>query len=626
MSDLEKLKVKRKFKEDIEPEEILMDSKRLKESPDSEKEKLEKPIKENILRGFFIAIIIVLALLLIKGLELQIIRGSYWREMAEENRIRSIPIEPLRGIIYDKNKIPLAINVSKLDLVIIPADLAKRKEFELIIKRLALALEKPKEQIESKIKENINLSYPIIIQEDIPTEKALLLKSRFSDIQEISVRKDSRRQYEDSHAFAHIIGYLGRANKEEVSQKKYFLDDYIGREGIESTYENILRGSYGEELVEIDSLGKFQKVLAVKEPTAGKDIVLSVDAGLQKKTYEVLRAKLNTLSTSKAAAIAVNPQNGKILALVSFPSFDNNEFVRGLTPELFNKIIQDKNQPLLNRAIMGLYPPGSTIKPLIASAALQEGTISPNRQINCHGYISVIDKYNPNVVWTYNDWKAHGPTDMIKAIAESCDVYFYTVGGGYGEVEGLGIENIEKYLKLFDWNQILGIDLPGEKSGFIPNPLWKKEVRNEDWYTGDTYNCSIGQGDITVTPLELTMAMAAIANGGKIFQPQLLNEKKPEIINQGFIKPEFLEVARKGMREAVLSGSARSLADLAVEVAGKTGTAQVSKVKNPHAWFTVFAPYDNPQIVLTILVENGGEGSTTAVPIAKEILNWYFSK
>ncbi|PJE57682.1 MAG: hypothetical protein COU82_00795, partial [Candidatus Portnoybacteria bacterium CG10_big_fil_rev_8_21_14_0_10_38_18] len=387
-----------------------------------------------------------------------------------------------------------------------------------------------------------------------------------------------------------------------------------------------LRGSYGEELVEIDSLGKFQKVLAVKEPTSGKDIVLSVDAGLQKEIYDVLKAKLNTLNTSKAAAVAVNPQNGKILALVSFPSFDNNEFVRVLPPELFNRIIQDKNEPLLNRAIMGLYPPGSTIKPLLASAVLQEGIISPNKQINCPGYISVIDKYNPNVIWTYNDWKAHGPTDMIKAIAESCDVYFYTVVGGYGEIEGLGIENIEKYLGLFGWSQILGIDLPGEKSGFIPSPSWKKEVRNEDWYTGDTYNCSIGQGDITVTPLELTMAIASIANGGKIFRPQLLNDKEPEIINQNFIKPEFLEIVRKGMREAVVSGSARSLADLSVKTAGKTGTAQVSKTKNPHAWFTVFAPYENPEIVLTILVENGGEGSSTALPVAKEILSWYFNR
>ena len=626
MPDFGKYKVKRKFSEDIEPEEILMDSRRLKESPEGEREKLEKPIKESILKIFLISIIVILAILLTKSFHLQIIKGDYWQGLADENRIRSYPIRPLRGIIYDKNKIPLAINVPNLDLVVIPADLVKNKDFSIIVERLAQSLEKTKQDIESKIRENSELPYPIIIEEDIPTEKAFLLESEFSDVPEISIKKDSRRQYNDGFIFSHVLGYMAKADKEEVKQKNYFIDDYVGRDGIESIYEDLLKGLYGEELVETDNLGKKQKTLAIKEPVIGKDITLSIDADLQKEIYNALKTRLNTLYTSKAAAIAINPQNGKVLSLVSFPSFDNNEFAKGLTPELFEKILENKNEPLFNRAIMGLYPPGSTIKPLLASAVLQEKIISPNKQINCPGYISVIDKYNPNVVWTYNDWKAHGPTDMIKAIAESCDVYFYTVGGGYGEIEGLGIENIEKYLKLFGWGQGLGIDLPGEKTGFIPNPKWKKEIRNEDWYTGDTYNCSIGQGDITVTPLELTMAIAAIANGGKVFQPQLLNDKKPEIINQNFIKPEFLEIVRKGMREATISGSARILVDLPIKTAGKTGTAQVSKTKTPHSWFTVFAPYENPQIVLTILIENGGEGSSTAVPIAKEILNWYFNR
>jgi penicillin-binding protein 2 len=525
MPDLGKYKVKRKFSEDIEPEEILMDSRRLKESSEGEREKLEKPIKENILKIFLISIIVILATLLFKSFHLQIIKGNYWQGLADENRIRSYPIGPLRGIIYDKNKIPLAVNVPKLDLAVIPADLVKNKDFSIIVERLAQSLEKTKQDIEGKIKENSELPYPIIIEEDIPTEKAFLLESEFSNVPEISIKKDSRRQYNDGPIFSHVLGYMAKADEEEVKQKNYFIDDYIGRNGIEFIYEGLLRGLYGEELVETDNLGRKQKTLAIKEPVIGKDITLSIDAELQKEIYNALKAKLNTLYTSKAAAIAINPQNGKVLSLVSFPSFDNNEFVKGLTPELFEKILENKNEPLFNRAIMGLYPPGSTIKPLLASAVLQEGIIDPNKQINCPGYISVIDKYNPNVVWTYNDWKAHGPTDIIKAIAESCDVYFYTVGGGHGEIDGLGIENIEKYLKLFGWGQSLGIDLPGEKKGFIPSPSWKKEARNEDWYTGDTYNCSIGQGDITVTPLELTMAIAAIANGGKIFQPQLLNER-----------------------------------------------------------------------------------------------------
>lgn len=625
-TDLEKFKVKRRFKEEIEPEEILLDSKRLKESPDSEKEKIEKPIKENILKIFLIFIIVILGALFFKSFELQIIKGNYWQSLAEENRVRSYPIQPLRGIIYDKNKIPLAINIPKLDLTIIPNDLTKRKDFNQIIEKLARDLEKPKEEIEKKIQENINLPYPIIVAEDIPTEKALLLETEFSDISEISVNKDSRRQYQDGPIFAHVLGYLGKATKDEVSGKNYFLDDYIGRSGIENVYEDSLKGIYGEELIEVDNLGVKQKVLAVKDSLPGKDIILSIDSDLQKEVYNALKAKLNTLNTSRAAAIAVNPQSGKILALVSFPSFDNNEFVKGLSVEEFDKIEQNKNEPLFNRAISGNYPPGSTIKPLIASAVLEEGVISPDKQINCLGSINIVDKYNSHIFWTYNDWKAHGLTNMIKAIAESCDVYFYTVGGGYGDIEGLGIENIGKYLKLFGWGNDLGVDLPNEKPGFIPSPEWKKQTRNEDWFVGDTYNCSIGQGDITVSPLQAVMAIAAIANGGKLFQPQLLNDAEPKIINQDFIKKEFLETVRKGMREAVVSGSSRALGDLPVQAAAKTGTAQISKTLAPDSWFTVFAPYGNPEIILTILVENGGEGSSTALPVAKEILSWYFNR
>jgi len=613
---LKKYKVRNKFKEDIEPEEIFMDSKRLKESPDSEREKLERPIKEIVLKIFFVFIIVLLVILVGKTFHLQIIKGSYWRELADENRIRSYPIEPLRGIIYDRNKIPLAINVPKLDLVVIPADLTNINE---LADRLSQLLDKDKVEIEEKIRENINLSYPIIIAEDIEREKALLLESEFADISAISIRKDSRRQYENGPVFAHVLGYLGKVNKEEVSEKGYFLDDYIGRDGLERVYEDELRGTYGQELVEIDNIGRTQKVLATKEPIAGQDIVLSIDKSLQEKIYQSMRGR-------KGAAVALNPQNGKILALMSSPNFDNNEFIKGLSPESFDKVIQDKNEPFLNRVIAGQYPSGSTIKPLIAAAALEEGIISPDKQLNCPGQLTLKDKYNPNIFWTFPDWKAHGIVNMNKAIAESCNVYFYTIGGGYGDIEGLGIEKIAKYLNLFGWGQTLGIDLPGEMAGLVPSPLWKEETKDEEWYIGDTYNVSIGQGDISITPLQLAIATAAIANNGKVFQPQLTENSEPNIIRQGFIDNDFLEVVKRGMREAVISGSARALYDLPVKAAGKTGTAQVSKTKAPHSWFTVFAPYENPEIVLIILIENGGEGSEVALPVAKEVLGWWFSE
>jgi len=619
-----KYKIKKKYRDDIGPEEIFLDSQRLKESPDGEKEKIEKPIKEKILKLLLVMITIALGLLLFKSFQLQIIKGDYWQSLADENRIRSYPIRPLRGIIYDKNKIPLAINVPKLDLVTIPADLEKNENFNQIIDRLSLALGRPREEIEKKIKDNSALSYPIIIEENIAREKALLLESNFNDVPEIGVEKNSFRQYENGLVFSHLLGYLGKANQEEVSEKKYLFDDYVGRTGLEKVYDEQLRGENGEQLTEVDSAGKLQKILAIKDAGAGNDLVLSIDAELQKKIYDSLKSKLGTLSTSRAAAVAVNPQNGKILALVSLPEFDNNQFIRGLSAEEFDNIFNNKNEPLFNRAISGLYPPGSTIKPILASAALTEGIVDVNKQINCLGYLNLVDKFSSSIIWTHNDWKAHGLTNIIKAIAESCDVYFYTIGGGYGDIEGLGIDRIKKYLKLFGLGEISGIDLIGEKPGFVPDAQWKEETRKEKWYIGDTYNASIGQGDILVSPLQIAMATTIVANNGTLFRPQLVQEKEPEIVRKDIIANEFLEIVRKGMREAVVSGSSRFLSDLVVKAAGKTGTAETAKNKAPHSWFTGFAPYENPQIVITILIENGGEGSSTATPVAKEILSWYF--
>lgn len=598
---LAKFKVKRKFKEDIEPEEILADSKRLKESEDSEREKLEKPIKQKVLKIFFAFIIIILVALFLKTFQMQIINGDYWREVADENRIRSYPVKALRGIIYDRNMIPLAINVPKLDLVVVPADLARLEGFE---------------DIKERVKDSIHLSYPVVIEEDIELERALLLETQYADVPAINIRQDSRREYENGPYFAHVLGYLSKVNEQEVNQG-YFLDDYIGRTGLENYYEDLLRGVDGEQLVEVDNLGKTQKVLARKESKPGSDLVLSIDAELQKKLYQSLKGKLSTLATSRAAAIALDPSNGKILALVSFPSFDNNDFAEALSLP---------NQPFFNRAISGMYPPGSTIKPLIAAGALKEGIVSVNKQIYCPGYLSIADKYNPDVFWTFNDWKEHGIVNIVKAIAESCNVFFFTVGGGHDDIEGLGINRIAKYLKLFGWGQKLGIDLPGESSGFIPSAVWKEQTKNERWYVGDTYNVSIGQGDIMATPLQVAISTAAIANGGKIFQPQMIENKRTKILNQNFIDKDYLEVVRRGMREAVIYGSAQMLYELPIKVAGKTGTAQVGGGKASHGWFTSFAPYDNPEIVLTVLVENGGGGTIAAAPVVKDVLNWYFNR
>lgn len=619
----EKFKVKRKFSEDIETEEILMDSKRLKESPDSERERLEKPIGENVLRIFWVFVAIVLVLLFAKSFHLQILNGTYWRNLAEGNRMRSYPIEPLRGIIYDKNKIPLTTNIPKLDLAIVPADLIKETDYKEIVKKISEAIGISEDAILGKIEENKGISYPIVIAEDLEKEKAIFLEAEFNAIPEIKIQKNSRRYYEDDAIFSHVLGYIGKVAPEEVKEKNYFLNDYIGRTGLEEYYEDLLRGTYGEELTEIDNKGRTQKILAVKNSISGNDLILSIDAELQKVLYQSLKSKLSRMSTSRAAAVAMNPQNGKILALVSFPSFNNNNFIKG-DSEYIKKILQDKNNPLINRVISGRYPSGSTIKPMIASAALEENTISPDKTISCPGLINLYDSRG-NVYWTFKDWNTHGIVNIIKAIAESCDVYFYTIGGGYGSQEGLGIDRIKKYLELFGWGEKTGIDLPGEVAGFLPDAEWKKGTKNQQWFIGDTYNTSIGQGDVLMNPLQLTSAIAAIANNGRLYQPQLTESAQPKLIRENFIKEKNLEIVRQGMRETVVSGTATSLGDLPVKAAGKTGTAETSG-RSPHAWFTAFAPYENPEIVITVLIENGAEEGGISVAVAREVLNWYFGK
>ncbi len=327
--------------------------------------------------------------------------------------------------------------------------------------------------------------------------------------------------------------------------------------------------------------------------------------------------------------------------MVSLASFDNNIFNAGLVNKTYQELINNKNRPFFNRAISGFYPAGSTIKPFIASAALVEKTIDPNYKVDdTLGYISVPNEYNPEITYIYRDWRPHGFVDMRRALAVSANVYFYTIGGGYKNIKGLGINKIEKYLKLFGFGAPLGIDLPGETGGLVPNPDWKMKTRQESWFTGDTYNVSIGQGDVKITPLQLATAMAAIANDGTLWRPKLVSkitgsnnniikEIKPEAIKTDLIGQENLKIVREGLRQAVTEadGSAYFLKDMPIKVAGKTGTAQVySDFSKINALFAGFAPYDDPQIALAIVVEGSGRGITSALPAAKEVFEWYYNK
>jgi len=508
MEDLSKYQVKRPNRESIETEEIFLDSEKIKRAPESEREKIEFPIKKGKLYFVYFILAVLLVFLLGKAVNLQIVQGGYWEIIAKENRVRSYPVKSFRGIIYDTNNQPLVSNEPRFDLAIIPADLIRQKEdLNQTLEKLAKSLEIPKQDIEKIIQENSEFSIPISIQQGITKEKALLLESIFNQNHAIVIEIASQRKYINSECFSHVLGYLGKINPEERYQHpEYLIDDYIGKTGIEKFYEDELRGKYGKRIIEIDSVGKIKNIFAEEEAVSGKSITLSIDSKLQEKTFEVLQAKLQKLYSNRAAVIILDSNTGKILTMISLPSLDNNKFSQGISKQELNQIKKNPSKPLFNRAISGTYPPGSTIKPLIAAAALKEEIIIPQTTINCKGAIRIQNKYYPDVFYTYNDWKIHGLTNLIKAIAESCNVYFYTIGGGYGKIEGLGIEKISNYLKNFGLGKLSHIDLFEEASGLIPNKKWKEEVKNEKWYIGDTYNASIGQGDIMTTPLQMTLA------------------------------------------------------------------------------------------------------------------------
>jgi len=639
---LKKYFIKRQTRENIEAEEIFLDAEAVRSI--EEKGKLEHPIKSRNFVFFYIAIIIGISCLFLRTGYLQIIKGDYYENLAKGNRLRIYHVIAPRGIIYDRFNNSLVYNTPSFDLIADLADFfSNSKDIQdEILSKIADVVSVS--DLRQKMEKAYGEVSQIVLIKGIEHSDALVFETIVNNWPGIRIQQNAQRQYILGPYFSHIIGYTGEVSESDLEKyPDYFLNDEIGKVGLEKQYEDYLRGEPGQEQIEVDSLGKTQKILANKLPQPGNGLVLFIDKDLQEKLYQSLENMLKKLSnttnsTRKAAAVAINPNNGGILALVSLPSFNNNLFAQGISQEDLSLLENNPDEPFMNRVLTGQYPSGSIIKPLIAAAALEENVITPYKKINCEGLISVVNQYNPQIVYNFVDSKAHGLTDMFKAIAQSCNVFFYTIGGGYGNIEGLGIDRIKEYLGYFGLGSITGIDLSNEKSGLIPDKEWKKEKKpGEEWYLGDTYHLSIGQGDILITPIQMASAIASIANKGILYQPQLVDkivdehgniieDIQPNIIRQGFISEDNLEAVRKGMRETVLSGSAQSFLSLPIEVAGKTGTAQFGNDNKTHAWFVSFAPYENPQIALIILIEGGGEGYQVANPVAKEVYEWYFSK
>lgn len=599
---------------------------------EKESARIEFPLEKKKLGFFWALVIFCLFILGGRVFYLNAIKGNYYKEIAQKNSIRSIPIKAPRGKIFDRFGNVLVNNVPSVDVIFIPADLPKNpEEIKNISSEISKTLSLNEGEVLAKFSSVDHTSInPLLIKENISQEEYLTLEEKKSDFSGILTDKTAIREYPDSSIFSHVLGYIGKIDKKELDLNEgYLMTDYVGKQGIEKSYEKYLKGKNGGSKMEVDSMGNVKTERGVISPEPGNDLVLGIDYELQKNVYDKLSDILEKTGTKTAAAVAIDPRNGEVRALVSFPSFDNNIFSGKISQEDYLNLINDPDKPLFNRAISGEYPPGSTIKPLIAAAALSEGTINESTSVNCTGAISIGS-------YVFRDWKTHGNVDVKKAIAESCDVFFYSVGGGYGNIEGLGIDRMAKYEKLFGLGDKMGIDIPGEASGFIPSKEWKIDKLGEKWYTGNDYHASIGQGFITSTALQIANYISAIANGGTLYEPRVVSKiidlnqnitnNSSVILRSNLISPEVIKIVQEGMRQTVTSGSARSLNDLPVSVAGKTGTAQFGNEDKTHAWFVSYAPYENPEIAMVVFVEGGGEGSSSAVPVTKDVYKWYFSR
>ena len=661
---LKKMKIKLRFKEDVELHEILLDrlaQKKEKEIGISEK-KFEVPLSKKILKGILVLFLFLILLFFGKTFKLQVLEGEKFSVLAEANKFVIYQIKAERGVIYDQDLNQLVFNQPSFDLVLNKKELLPEESEKFkILKEISKIVKKDFEILKKEIEES-NLD-KVLISQNLEHQTLIILETKIAadEFPGFQIENNTVRDYKNGQNFSHLLGYTGKIRTEELknSPESYSIFDYVGRDGLEKAYEEILRKNPGKLRVIRDALGNIISKEIIFLPESGKSLILWLDSDLQKKTKEELEKKVQEMGARGAAAVALDPKTGGVLALVSLPSFDNNIF-SSREEKKIQELLSDPKESLFNRAISGGYLTGSTIKPLIALAALEEKIISPEKKIDAQGKIVVQDLWNPEKIWEFKDWAIHGLTDMRKAIAQSVNVYFYHIGGGYKDQKGLGPTKIKEYLEKFGWNQKTGIDLPGEREGFIPDKEWKRRVLGEGWWDGNTYYLSIGQQYLQITPLEVAVSFLPIANGGKFLKPQvvqkivdsqknLIEEFQPVILKDynssftrgagsegeaggapNFIDPENLKVVREGMKWAVTgqnspSASAILLNSLPVSAAAKTGTAQIGG-DYYHNWITVFAPYEDPQIVLTIVLEKIRGEQVAALPVAKEVLEWYFSK
>ncbi|TMA63715.1 MAG: penicillin-binding protein 2 [Deltaproteobacteria bacterium] len=560
---------------------------------------------------------------------LQLVQGERYTFLSENNRIRIKRVPGTRGMIFDRQGQLLVDSRPSFDLIFVPED---SESPEATLRLLARYLRRDEGEILKTFEENKSRAAfdELVIGRDIEWSEIVAVEAHQLDLPGVSLRARPRRSYVDGPMAAHVLGYLGEINQKQLKilkEQGYVIGDEIGQYGLERRWEELLRGQSGGQQVEVDALGRRVRVLHEVTDVPGYTVHLTLDRQLQETAYEALKGKQGTI-------VALDVRNGAILVLASTPAFDPNAFARGIKSEEWSGLIKDQLRPLSNRAIQGQYPPGSTFKIIMSIAGLEEGVIQPESSIQDPGFYTFGNR-------SFRDWKkgGHGTVNLHKAIVESCDTYFYQLG------PKLGVDRIAKWARAFGLGEKTGVVLDDEKGGTIPDTEWKRKRFRQPWFPGETVSVAIGQGYVTVTPLQLANMMAAVANGGKLYRPYLVNkvesvdgatvrEYGPELIRSIELKPDTLKRVHEALADVVngaggTGGAARSQL---LTIAGKTGTAQVVEMKGgyvkteqltyfnrDHAWFVSYAPVDNPQIAIAVLVEHGGHGGDAAAPMAKKV-------
>jgi penicillin-binding protein 2 len=569
-----------------------------------------------ILASFFI--IGVFVIFLIRLWQIQILKGEEYRKISTENMLRIIKIPAPRGVIYDRNGVPLVKNSPYFTASLMPEHL-----MNIDVPSLAAVLNINSSDIHSRInRKRISPFEPIKIKERLTFEEIAAIEARRSDFPGLVIDIELSREYLFGDVGAHIIGYLGKINPTQSKDPEFKdvpPDAFIGQWGAELLFDKSLRGTPGERMIEVDALGREIRLLKENPPVIGEDLILSIDINLQREAEEMFGDRAGAL-------VALKPDTGEVLGLISKPAFDPNQFARGVNYKQWVELNQDKKVPMLNRALQSQYPPGSIFKIVTAAAALDEGVITPDTKFTCTGGLNYGTR-------RFGCWKkgGHGTLSLHRAIVESCDVYFYEVG------KRVGIDKIAEYARELGLDSITGLPLVKERAGLIPDAKWKEEKKKQQWYPGETLNVSIGQGYVSVTPIQMALLMSAVANGGFIYKPILVKSETPtQPIRQANIKPETLEIIRKGLYGVVNEGGGTGGASRSsiVTIGGKTGTAQVVSIRKSsqdlpeklrdHAWFVAFAPIEKAEIALCAFVEHGGHGGGAAAPIAKRAIEAFF--